>query len=130
VDVRVQCGLHIRLNAQAVRCALRTAGFAANLPTEHAARRDSLHSVPDAISGSPLSLRVQFADCETDIGRVTDLQVGDVVRLPHGLETPLLVRDTDGCAVFAGFLARQAGFKALELVPLRAADSPPERRSP
>lgn len=68
-----------------------------------------------ALSGENLSVSVELSPLELDLGALSGLRVGDVVRVPHTLETPLLVRLNEGAPLFQGFLGRLDEHKALEL---------------
>lgn len=68
-----------------------------------------------ALSGENLSVSVELSPLELDLGTLSGLRVGDVVRVPHTLETPLLVRLNEGAPLFQGFLGRLDEHKALEL---------------
>ncbi|NWK44755.1 FliM/FliN family flagellar motor C-terminal domain-containing protein [Ralstonia pickettii] len=74
-----------------------------------------LVSVLAALSGENLSVSVELSPLELDLGTLSGLRVGDVVRVPHTLETPLLVRLNEGAPLFQGFLGRLDEHKALEL---------------
>lgn len=68
-----------------------------------------------ALSGETLCVSAELSPIELDLGALTGLRIGDVVRIPHALETPLLVRVNDGTPLFQGFLGRLDEHKALEL---------------
>jgi flagellar motor switch protein FliM len=68
-----------------------------------------------------LPLQVRLEACEVDIGRLQDLQPGDVVRLPHRLDAPAAVVGPGGQPLFGGYLVRRRGRKAVELAPVGAA---------
>src|SRR5207253_1329251 len=49
--------------------------------------------VCDALADTELTLRVELAPCELGLGALQALQVGDVVRLQHGVGQPATVID-------------------------------------
>lgn len=77
-----------------------------------------LTPVLSALSAEPLSMTIELNPIELDLGTLTSLQVGDVIRIPHALETPLLVRADDGALLYQAFLGRLDDQKAIELFPL------------
>lgn len=101
------CGTELRLDAGAV------ALLSAPRPPLDAAL-PALVPVLQAAAGRRLRVQARLADCTIELGRLQDLQPGDVVRLDHRLEAPLSLHACDG-AVFTGFLAAHRGRKALEL---------------
>jgi len=113
VRVVLACGSELRLDAATVaRLAPRVRGGAAvALP--------ALVPAPQAAAGRRLHLQALLADCTLTLGRLQDLQPGDVVRLDHRLDAPLRLHAADA-VVFTGFLAARRGRKVLEL----AAPSP------
>ncbi|QCX49349.1 FliM/FliN family flagellar motor switch protein [Ralstonia pseudosolanacearum] len=78
----------------------------------------SLTPVLSALSAEPLSMTAELNPVELDLGTLTGLQVGDVIRIPHALEMPLLVRVDDGELLCQAFLGRLEDQKAIELFPL------------
>ena len=85
--------------------------------TEH--RSESLLTpVLSALSEEPLSMTAELNPIELDLGTLTGLQIGDVIRIPHLLEMPLLVRAGDGALLYQAFLGRLEDQKAIELFPL------------
>jgi hypothetical protein len=78
--------------------------------------RAALHPLTQALAGRRLLLRVGLSSCELDIGTLESLRVGDIVPLPHSLDTPLAVSNMQGVQVCTGFLGCQDGVKAIELV--------------
>lgn len=120
VQATLPWGARVLMNAAAVQGLSRS-----DMPTAVASPTSALPPTPlvglaDALADSPLPLRVRLADCELDVGSLQDLRIGDVVRVRHALDAPLLVHDGEGQPVFAGFLARRGAFKALELASLPA----------
>jgi hypothetical protein len=80
--------------------------------------REPLRPASEALAGKRVSLQVQLQGCELDLGTVQGLHVGDLVRLRHSLETPATLTDPSGEKLLAGYLGRQRGLKAVELVPI------------
>ncbi|MBB6581995.1 FliM/FliN family flagellar motor switch protein [Ralstonia solanacearum] len=77
-----------------------------------------LTPVLSALSAEPLSMTAELNPIELELGTLTGLQVGDVIRIPHALEMPLLVRADDGELLYQAFLGRLEDQKAIELFPL------------
>lgn len=77
-----------------------------------------LTPVLSALSEEPLSMTAELNPIELDLGTLTGLQIGDVIRIPHSLEMPLLVRADDGTLLYQAFLGRLEDQKAIELFPL------------
>ncbi|MHA6823026.1 FliM/FliN family flagellar motor switch protein [Ralstonia pseudosolanacearum] len=94
-------------------CAAATDGAATERRSEA-----SLTPVLSALSAEPLSMTAELNPIELDLGTLTGLQVGDVIRIPHALEMPLLVRADDGALLYQAFLGRLEDQKAIELFPL------------
>ncbi len=67
-----------------------------------------------AIADRPVRVKVELSAFELDLGTVQDLRIGDVVSLPHPLDTPVVV-STAGKAFCNGFLGRLSDSKAVEL---------------
>ncbi|MBE7367186.1 FliM/FliN family flagellar motor switch protein [Ramlibacter pallidus] len=93
-------------------CASR--GFARS--TTRAGASQPLAAASDAVAQQMVSLQVQLVGCELDLGSLQELQVGDVLRLPHPLEAPARVLDGTGATLFGGYLGRHLGQLAVELV--------------
>jgi hypothetical protein len=117
----VQVALHgtpgwgLLLAPQTVRAWCRAKG----LERQHAparGAREPLCCSAQALAARTLSLNVELAGCEMELGTLQTLQVGDVVRLRHGLDSPAHLTDASGKKLFDGFLLAQEGRKALELV--------------
>ena len=77
-----------------------------------------------AVGGTRLPLQARLADCELDLASLQDLRIGDIVPVPHRLDTPLRVCDAQGQAVLAGYLARRGQRKALDLASAEACAAP------
>jgi flagellar motor switch/type III secretory pathway protein FliN len=74
-----------------------------------------------ALSAQRVRLDVLLAATEVDLGMLTGLQVGDILRTVHPLDEPLIVNiaGTDpqaGTRLCGGFLGQQSGGRAVELV--------------
>jgi Flagellar motor switch protein len=103
------------LNAQCVRALLRLQPNPTRAP-ERARQAPIVVSVEQALADHKLQIQVELTGCELDLGTLQGLRVGDIVPLPHSLDEPLLV-STPACGAFCtGFLGRQAGSKAIELL--------------
>ncbi len=72
-----------------------------------------------AIAARTVTLRVELAPVEVDLGTLQSLRVGDVLTLPHRLEQPLDVRTPDAPAAVActAYLGSRDGRRAVELIP-------------
>lgn len=68
-----------------------------------------------AMSGQILRLKVELSACELDIGTLQSLRVGDVLPLPHSLESPARVLAAGNQHVCDAYLGRQGSRKAAEL---------------
>jgi hypothetical protein len=103
------------LNAQCVRMLLRSQ---ANQPTtpKRVPQAPIVTSVEQALADHKLPIQVELAGCELDLGTLQSLRLGDIVPLSHALDEPLLVSTPAYGAFCAGFLGRQAGSKAIELL--------------
>jgi flagellar motor switch protein FliM len=76
--------------------------------------RDALVVATAALAERPLELHVELEGCELDVGALQDLQVGDVVRLAHGLDRPVCVRHA-GASLCHAYIGRRGNRKAVEL---------------
>lgn len=103
------------VNAACARALLGPKGN--GMPADSSRRKKPVPLVPlsQALSDRKLSLQVELSSCELDFGSLQSLCIGDIVPLPHSLDAPLMVSTAQGAQVCAGFLGRQAGFKAIEL---------------
>jgi hypothetical protein len=109
-------GLRLLFDAAAARAVLTECGA----PLKGHARPDgggAVVSVASAMAETRMQLRVHLEGCELELGSLRELQVGDVLRLRHGIELPASVRTAGGEALFSGFLVRSRGRKAVELAP-------------
>lgn len=72
-----------------------------------------------AIAARTVTLRVELAPVEVDLGTLQSLRVGDVLTLPHRLEQPLDLRAPDAPATVActAYLGSRDGRRAVELIP-------------
>jgi hypothetical protein len=76
--------------------------------------REPLASATAALASRSLAVQVELEGCELEVGVLRDLQVGDVVRLEHGLQSPATLRHA-GAPLCRGYLGRQGNLKAVEL---------------
>jgi flagellar motor switch/type III secretory pathway protein FliN len=74
-----------------------------------------LASVREALAARPLTLRLELAGLELDVGSLQQLAVGDVVRLPHLLSQPLTLRAAELPLQCAAYLGQRDGRYAVEL---------------
>lgn len=104
--------LHILLNRQACEHLLGPAALSAATVAE---TRPALSPLPQALSRQRLRARVEMNPVELDIGTLSHLLPGDVIRLPHALARPLGVT-VQGTPVCGAYLGRQGAHRAIELV--------------
>ena len=76
--------------------------------------RGTLTCAATALSDRRLSIQVELLPCELDLGSLAGLRPGDILPIPHTLDSPLRV-STEGVALCSGFLGKHEGFKAIEL---------------
>jgi hypothetical protein len=114
---------NLLLNAECVRALLASQGRGVAAPASWP--RMTLTPLAHALVDRKLPIRVELSACELDLGSLQGLRVGDIIPLPHSLDAPLLVSTTQEIPVCAGFLGRQGGFKAIELVREAHADHHP-----
>ncbi|PCE23738.1 hypothetical protein BWP39_29095 [Paraburkholderia acidicola] len=79
-------------------------------------RRPELVPVIHALAGYPITMNVELTPVELDLGALTTMSVGDVLRTSHELSTPLLVTDERGKFFCGGFLGRSDDRRAIELL--------------
>jgi flagellar motor switch protein FliM len=104
------------LNPQCVRVLLGSQASHPMVP-ERARRAPPITvTVEQALAGHTLPIQAELAGCELDLGTLQSLRLGDIVPLPHALDEPLLVSTPVYGTFCAGFLGRQAGSKAIELL--------------
>ena len=72
----------------------------------------------DAAAALAVTLGVELAGCELDLGTLQGLQPGDVVRVQHRIDAPATVMSAGGVPLFRAYLGRRAGSRAVELAPL------------
>ena len=111
-------GMRVLINHAAVQ-ALAPASERASAAAS-ARLSTALAGIAEALGNDTLSLSVQLADCELDVGSLQDLRVGDVVRARHPVDRPLRVLHGDGEPLFTGHLVRRGAFKAIELADVLA----------
>lgn len=92
------------------------------LPSASAVRQTVKRTTPhgvvpvfEALSHHTIRLSVQLQPAELALRTLTTLRIGDVVRIPHLLETPLLVKTSDGKLLCEGFLGKIENLRAVEL---------------
>jgi len=76
--------------------------------------REPLSAATTALAERLLSLQVELEGCELDVAALQGLQIGDVVRLNHGLDTPVAVRHA-GESLCRAYLGCRDSRKAVEL---------------
>lgn len=74
-----------------------------------------LSNVREALAARPVTLRLELAGLELDVGSLQQLAVGDVVRLPHLLSQPLTLHATELPLQCAAYLGQRNGRYAVEL---------------
>lgn len=111
-------GPPVLLNVAAVQALLRERGLQRADTQAPGAPPSPLVSVADALNNAPFPLQVHLEGCELEFGVLQDLQVGDLLRVTHRLETAATVRTPEGRTLFRGYLARRHGRKAVELAPV------------
>lgn len=77
-------------------------------------RLEPLATVLAALGNHPLTLDLELEGCELEVGALQGLQIGDVVRLGHGLHRPAAFRHA-GAPVCNAYLGRRGIRKAVEL---------------
>ena len=76
-----------------------------------------------ALADKRVTVQVGLAPCELDLGALCGLRIGDIIPLPHLLDTALTV-SVGGDPLCTGFLGRQGAARAVELVREARASSP------
>lgn len=114
----------------AVRLAIRSAAWEQDVHLSAAAASRLMHPVAvppanaampplsgvrEALAARPLTLRLELAGLELDVGSLQQLAVGDVVRLPHLLSQPLTLRAAELPLQCAAYLGQRNGRYAVEL---------------
>jgi hypothetical protein len=108
--------LSILLNGASVLSLLPSTPATPSPSDKVSSARPSLTRLDGALAARKLPIRVELVGCELDLGSLQGLRVGDVIPLAHPLDAPLLVSIGQGTPLCVGFLGRQAGAKAIELV--------------
>ncbi|MET3448219.1 FliM/FliN family flagellar motor C-terminal domain-containing protein [Ralstonia sp. 1138] len=75
-----------------------------------------------ALADETLSMTVELNPVTIELGNLAGLRIGDVVRTPHALEAPLSVRAEDGTVFCHAFLGKVDEDRAVELLPVDAAN--------
>jgi hypothetical protein len=122
--VNLPLGLCMLLTAPLVNALLKEQGVAR---AKVSPARDALIPVREALANTSYPVQVQLDGCEIDMGALSDLQVGDVLRIRHSLDAPAAVLGPGEVALFQGYLARCRGRRAIELAPRSGAQ--PSSRS-
>ena len=117
VDAVLACGSVVRMDAATVACVLETQG---RLPRPRPPTRPQVTPLLEAAGDRATRIEARLAGCELDLALLQRLRIGDVLRLPHPLATPLALHGPGDDPLFAGFLARSGDHKAVELVPRSA----------
>jgi hypothetical protein len=80
---------------------------------------DGLVPLAQAVSSRSVQVEVMLDAFELDVGALSSMRVGDVVRTTHRTERPLLVNvgaaQTESVVRWSGFLGRAGSNKAVEL---------------
>lgn len=119
VLVTVPSGPRLLFEAAAVARLLRSAQQERSHDTAAGRALPPIMGVTQALRSRRLVTRVLLAGCDLQLGALQDLRPGDVVRLQHRLDTPVTVTDASDRPLFAGFLARSRGRRAIQLSPLQ-----------
>lgn len=69
-----------------------------------------------AVSNLPCVIRVELTAAQVTLGALRQLQVGDVLEVPHPLESPLLAVSEHGAPVSQAHLGKYQNHKAIELL--------------
>ena len=83
----------------------------------------SLAPILQVVRSEPLSLRVEMAEVEVDLGTLASLRLGDVLRTSHRLDAPLMMTSAEPAGqqarpvICTGFLGREGDWRAIELLP-------------
>ncbi len=75
-----------------------------------------LLSIAQAVQHKKVRIRVELSSCDIELGNLQQIQVGDVIPLPHGLEQALQVKFASGDALCLAFLGTRATKKAIEVL--------------
>jgi flagellar motor switch/type III secretory pathway protein FliN len=81
----------------------------------HTAPHAALTPLSTALRGCEARLTVQLGETEISLGSLASLAVGDVLRLPVGLDEPLKIFAGTGRQVGLGHLGQQDGNRAVEI---------------
>ena len=73
----------------------------------------SLGSLHEAIKGQSIPLSASLKPLNITLKDILELKKGDVIKLDHGLRSPIIVETTDGQAPLGAFLVKQNNSKAL-----------------
>jgi flagellar motor switch protein FliM len=117
--VTLPTGARLLVDAGAVEQVLRSRA-PSELLASNAASPVATVPVLKALAQAKMTVQVRLQGCELDAGSLQALQLGDVIRLRHGLQTPAVITNGSGRELFSGWLARSRGRKAVQLAPLGA----------
>jgi len=78
--------------------------------------KPELSAVSSAIDSKKIVFPVELLGCELDIYTLQNLQIGDVIRLPHGLDEAVILKTESGDVFSTGYLGRINTKKAIEVV--------------
>ncbi|WP_459569040.1 FliM/FliN family flagellar motor switch protein [Cupriavidus sp. 8B] len=81
------------------------------------ARDEPLTAMYSALNGYTVFVQAELEPVELELGLLAALRPGDVIRLPHSLDAPLLVRTHDGELLCEAFLGKVDAQRAVELLP-------------
>ncbi|MFZ6876360.1 FliM/FliN family flagellar motor switch protein [Undibacterium sp. Di27W] len=82
----------------------------------HKPPKSKLAPLMQAMQHKKVRIRVELSPCEIEIGNLQQIQVGDVIPLPHGLEQALQVKFASGEILCQAYLGVQGQKKAIEIM--------------
>ena len=113
--------LSLLLNASCVAALIDSTGVP--MARHEGPASGKLTPVLPALSNHRLSIQVEFEPCELDLGSLAGLHIGDIVPLPHMLDSPLHV-SSGAKSLCSAFLGKHGGFRAVELVRFETPNAP------
>lgn len=94
--------------------------FPSGRPIAKKAPRGALVQLAQAVASRSVRVEAQLEPLELEVGALTSMRVGDVLRTTHRLERPLVVAvgaaGAENVVEWSGFLGRAGSNKAVELV--------------